>query len=181
MVTLGTQPVGCYTEVVCLYSGIFTFFNDRTSYCINLFHTLYSSHRESAKRKIQEVVEPPPSKRHHKETSSSDHELRTSSHHSDDHHYADKQQLHSGHSDGHHYGNKKQILKQSCPSRIQKLDQHKSGDYWLSSDLVVKMVDRVYKKGRYYNTKVLSACILEAKFRESSFLVPNAKCNSYGY
>lgn len=30
----------------------------------------------------------------------------------------------------------------------------KMKDHWLSSNLVVKMVDRAYKKGRHYNTKV---------------------------
>lgn len=32
--------------------------------------------------------------------------------------------------------------------------QPEKKDHWLSSDLRVKMVDRSYKRGRYYNTKV---------------------------
>lgn len=38
----------------------------------------------------------------------------------------------------------------------KKLAQLERGDHWLSSNLIVKMADREYKKGRHYNTKVIA-------------------------
>ena len=35
----------------------------------------------------------------------------------------------------------------------------KKGDHWLSSNLIVKMADRTYKKGRHYNTKVFNNAV----------------------
>lgn len=76
----------------------------------------------------------------------------------------DKLRTSGGHSDvrlndgGHHHGY--QAKEGSHSSKVHKSQHVLKGkklskdNYWLTSDLRVKMVDRTYKKGRHYNTKV---------------------------
>ncbi len=49
------------------------------------------------------------------------------------------------------------MYRQSDESSEEEEEEEEEGpreEQWLSSRLLVKMVDRLYKKGRYYNTKV---------------------------
>ena len=63
--------------------------------------------------------------------------------------------VHVRHNDGRHYhgyqSKSSKVQKSQHVVKEKKLDQN---DYWLTSNLKVKIVDRTYKKGRHYNTKV---------------------------
>ncbi len=76
-------------------------------------------------------------------------EKRTSGHLSGLHHHGDKY---------HHGSGRDKDSKRVCrsePKEAKKSVQPaEREEYWLSSNLRVKVVDRAYKNGRHYNTKV---------------------------
>lgn len=92
---------------------------------------------------------------------------RTSGHHGDASRRDDRH--HRGdHSEAPHGAQDSREVKKTTrvpqvvadPPPVKKLAQQ---DHWLSSNLIVKMADRMYKKGRHYNTKVSDGSANHAK------------------
>lgn len=79
------------------------------------------------------------------------------SHQDDRHHHVDDRHHHGDHRSNKvpHYRsrNSGSDAKTTGASRKEPAQPEKQ-DHWLSSNLIVKMADRTYKKGRHYNTKV---------------------------
>ena len=98
----------------------------------------------------------PSSKRHKHDRRDEDRAKdRTSSHHSkdcrNDNHHDSRKQEKTRNDD-----TRTKSMNSRDQQHVKTLVKKTLGrdDYWLSSNLRVKMVDRKYKRGRHYNTKV---------------------------
>lgn len=103
------------------------------------------SHQKSGKR-VEDITED----RRDVNDSRGKKRTRTSGHVSDLHHHDDKYH----HGGGRDRDTKKVRRNEPTEAKKQSVQAASREEHWLSSNLRVKVVDRTYKNGRHYNTKV---------------------------